>query len=211
MQITKLAHACVIIEKNGSRIIIDPGEYTQLPDNLENIAAVLITHHHADHLDDNNLKSILKNNPSCNVICNEESAAEISIDNVKAVKGSTEIQIAGFTILFEEHEHAAIYHSSPCSNLAITVDEVFYYPGDSYKLPSKSVKVVAVPMSGPWTLIANAIDFAKNSNAQIFFPTHNGHLNEIGQDSYNNWLKNSLENEKDKEWQSAEPFTQFQI
>ncbi len=35
MEITKYEHACLLINKNGARLLIDPGNYTNLPAKLE--------------------------------------------------------------------------------------------------------------------------------------------------------------------------------
>ena len=53
MELTKYAHACVSLAKDDARIVIDPGTLT--PDAAAAVAAaeaVLITHEHADHFDE---------------------------------------------------------------------------------------------------------------------------------------------------------------
>ena len=60
MEITKYEHACLLINKNGARLLIDPGNYTNLPAKLEGIDIVVITHEHFDHLDIPNLRKVLE-------------------------------------------------------------------------------------------------------------------------------------------------------
>ena len=43
MRLTKLGHACVRLEKDGARLVIDPGAWSG-PDRLAGAQAVLITH-----------------------------------------------------------------------------------------------------------------------------------------------------------------------
>jgi hypothetical protein len=48
MRLTKHGHACVTVEKDGRRIVLDPGELTP-EDATVGAEAVLITHEHFDH------------------------------------------------------------------------------------------------------------------------------------------------------------------
>ena len=56
MRLTKLEHACVRLEKNGTSVIVDPGNWTA-PDALDGAAAVLVTHEHFDHLNVDGLRA----------------------------------------------------------------------------------------------------------------------------------------------------------
>lgn len=201
MKLTKYSHACVVLEENGSKLVIDPGEYTLLPGSLEDVVAVVVTHHHADHVSDKNLAQILAKNPDAVLYAHQEVLDYISVDIKQvAVSGDANFEEGPFKFKLSEHDHAVIYMTSPCRNLSVTVNDYFYYPGDSYKLPETDVEVIGVPMSGPWAKTADSIDFALNSNAKVYFPTHNAHLNEeIGNAGYNNWLERQLE-PTEKRW-----------
>src|SRR5215469_5952080 len=49
MRMTKLGHACVRLEKDGTALVIDPGTWSDADAALSGASAVLITHEHADH------------------------------------------------------------------------------------------------------------------------------------------------------------------
>ena len=49
MHLTRLGHACVRLERDGARLVIDPGSYSA-PDAVGDADAVLVTHEHADHV-----------------------------------------------------------------------------------------------------------------------------------------------------------------
>lgn len=49
IHVTKHYHACVIVEDETTRILIDPGQLGPRP-SLDCVDAVLITHRHFDHV-----------------------------------------------------------------------------------------------------------------------------------------------------------------
>ena len=48
MRITKFGHSCVRLSHDGSDVVIDPGGWSET-EALDGVAAVLVTHEHADH------------------------------------------------------------------------------------------------------------------------------------------------------------------
>lgn len=204
MQLTKFGHACVVLEHSGQKLVIDPGEYTQLPEDLAGIIAVVVTHNHPDHTDPSNLAKIVSRNPNISIYALSEILEEIDAPIEKiAISGDHDIEVGNFNLQIKEIDHAVVYGSSPCRNLTVRVNDYFYHPGDSYEPVTTSTEVVGVPMSGPWSKTAEAIDYALKCNSKIFIPIHNGHLNKIGHHSYNNWLNQKL-TENSKVWQVLE-------
>src|SRR3989344_7269604 len=70
MRITKLGHCCLVIEENETRIMTDPGVYSTLQDEAQNIDYICITHEHSDHFHLESLKVVLGNNPRAKIITN---------------------------------------------------------------------------------------------------------------------------------------------
>lgn len=204
MRLTKFGHACVVVEQSGQKLVIDPGEYTHLPEDLASIIAVVVTHNHPDHIDPSNLAKIVSRNPNVRIYSLSEvlEGIDSSIEKI-AISGAQDIEVGNFNLQFKEIDHAVVYGSSPCRNLTVRVNDYFYHPGDSYEPVTTKTEIVGVPMSGPWSKTAEAIDFALKCDAKIFIPIHNGHLNKIGHDSYNNWLSQKL-SEAGKAWKVLE-------
>jgi L-ascorbate metabolism protein UlaG (beta-lactamase superfamily) len=68
MKLTKYAHACVALEKDGTTIVLDPGTFTpEAKDAVARAAAVLITHEHVDHFDEALLAAALEAQPQLQV------------------------------------------------------------------------------------------------------------------------------------------------
>ena len=64
MRITHLGHSAVLVETDGARILIDPGNFSDAWHSLTDLDAVLVTHQHPDHLDPENMPALLAANPS---------------------------------------------------------------------------------------------------------------------------------------------------
>lgn len=60
MKLTKFEHAALCVEQGGQRIAVDPGCLTSDSSRiaLRGVAAVIISHRHADHFDEQTLKDI---------------------------------------------------------------------------------------------------------------------------------------------------------
>jgi len=68
MKLTKLVHACLIVEKGDRKILVDPGNYSWQSglvksELLKGIDAVVITHGHPDHLHKDFVKAVVEYSP----------------------------------------------------------------------------------------------------------------------------------------------------
>ena len=197
MKVTKYEHACLDIEHQGRRLLIDPGVFTTSIPNFDNVAAVVVTHVHPDHLDSAKLKLILSSNPSVAIFTVQAVGDELrgSVP-VKIVSGGDTAKIGNFNLRFYGGQHALIHKSYPTTdNVGVMVNDKLYYPGDSFTLPDISVPVLAVPASAPWLKIGEAIDFIKEIKATQVFPTHNAVLSEIGMTINNRLLEAATSSE----------------
>src|SRR5690606_15857981 len=90
MKITKYEHACLLIEEQGTRVIIDPGNFSpSISNDCDNIAAVVVTHVHADHFDPEKLQAILAKNPACQIFTTQEVANEFGQKATAVQAGQT--------------------------------------------------------------------------------------------------------------------------
>jgi L-ascorbate metabolism protein UlaG (beta-lactamase superfamily) len=196
MKITKYGHACLILEEQGQRLIIDPGEFTPDLGDYNNTVGVVITHVHADHFDPNNISKILATNPDIQIWSTAQVAEQLNTPTVTAVSGGSTASIGPFHLRFFGGQHATIHPDYPADqNVGVAVGN-FYYPGDSFSMPKDtSVKTLAVPASAPWLKIAEAMDFIRNVKPTQCFPTHDALLSDVGHATVNNWLGRMCETE----------------
>src|SRR4051812_31344238 len=82
MLITKLGHCCLVLDINGTKILTDPGNFTDAQNTLTGLSILLITHEHGDHYHVPSVAEVVKNNPDIEVVCNKAVAALIQKENI---------------------------------------------------------------------------------------------------------------------------------
>ncbi|MDB5259658.1 MAG: beta-lactamase [Candidatus Taylorbacteria bacterium] len=176
MKITKLGHCCLLIETKGKRILTDPGIFTVAAHSeLERIDYVLFTHEHPDHFHLESLKPLLQKNPQAIVYANnsvDDLLTKESIPHIK-ISDSETVSLGDVQVVGIGEKHAAMHSSVPqSSNLGFFIDERLWYPGDAFTDPKRPVEILALPVSGPWMKIGEAIDYALELRPKKVFPVH---------------------------------------
>ena len=183
MKITKLGHCCLLIEDNGTRILTDPGAWTTRQNEIIDLDLILITHEHPDHFHLDSLKIVMENNPAAQIITNKSVAAllEGKEYSVVIVEDGQSQRIKTALIQGFGEEHAPIYLSyGQVKNTGYLINDVFFYPGDALTHPKKPIKILALPVVGPWLKLADAISYALEIKPEICFPVHDGMLQITG-------------------------------
>lgn len=174
MRLTKLVHACVLLEEDDTRILIDPGSFTPGFENLTDVDAVLITHQHPDHLDVDRLGMLLEHNPGAALYSDEGSAsaladrgftAEIARDGDRPPL-DVPVQVFGTN-------HAIIHPDIPMiPNVGYLVGGRFFHPGDAFTVPDEPVDVLGLPTGAPWLKLSEAVDYMRTVAPRIAVPIH---------------------------------------
>ncbi|MBD2897568.1 MBL fold metallo-hydrolase [Spirillospora sp. NPDC000708] len=194
MQLTKHAHACVVLEKEGTTIVLDPGKFT--PDAEAAVAAadaVLITHEHFDHFDDALLGAALDKRPDLHVYGPASVRDKLGEHGgrVRAVASGDALSIGDFAVTVHGERHAVIHPDIPIvANTGYLIDGRLYHPGDAYHVPDVPVEALLLPTSGPWTKLAEAVDFVRNVRPSRLLQIHELMLSELGQNSVAGMLNN---------------------
>jgi L-ascorbate metabolism protein UlaG (beta-lactamase superfamily) len=163
MQLTKLGHACVRLEKDGGgRLVIDPGAWSG-PDALAGARAVLVTHEHPDHLDAAAVRAALTADAGLELWSNASVTAQFADfgGRVHEVGHGDVFTAAGFDVHVYGHEHAQILPGIPViPNTGFAVDAAVFHPGDSFTVPQDKVPTLLLPVSAPWLKISEAAAYA---------------------------------------------------
>ena len=194
MKVTKYEHACLVLEQNDEKIIVDPGSYTRPLGDETNVRAIVITHMHDDHCFEEQIDRLLQTNPAAKIFGTDEVVKRIAPRAATAVHHGDFYSVGTFTLEFFGDVHAEIHRSIPLiQNCGVLINDYLYYPGDSFTRPDRKVELLACPSSAPWAKISEIMDFVAEVKPKRSFPTHNIHLSEHGHQMYNSRIKAGTE------------------
>ncbi|CAN5240384.1 MBL fold metallo-hydrolase [soil metagenome] len=194
MKLTKYEHACMVITKGDSSLVIDPGGYTTPLTDLDGVVGIVVTHEHADHWTAEQLKRILDRNKNARIFGPAGVAAAAADFTVETVAAGDVIDLDPFTLKFFGEKHAVIHSSIPVvDNVGVLVDDTFYYGGDSYTLPGVEVGTLAVPVGAPWLKIGDVIDYVEAIKPRKSIPVHEAPLSVIGKSMANDRVQSATE------------------
>ena len=184
----------MVIDKGDSRVVIDPGGFTLPLTDLDGVVAIVITHEHADHWTPEQLTRILERNSQAKIYGPAGVVAAASDFSIETVTDGTVIEIDTFTLKFYGEKHAVIHSSIPIvDNVAVLVNDSFYYAGDSFTVPPVDVETLAVPVGAPWLRIGDVIDFVMQVKPRKSLPVHEAVLSVLGKNMANDRVKAATE------------------
>ncbi len=182
MRVTKHEHACLRLEAEGHQLIIDPGSFTLPLENLHGLVAVVLTHEHPDHWTPEHLRRLRDYARDVPIYAPAGAATAAAEFGAITVSPGDTVTAGPFTLTFHGGRHSVIHESIPVvDNVGVLVNDEFYYPGDSYAVPSHAdVALLAAPIGAPWLKIGEAMDFVLAVAPRRAFGTHDMTLSRSG-------------------------------
>lgn len=182
MDLTKYGHACVVLSKDGRRLVIDPGAFTE-DGVIGDAEAVLVTHEHPDHLSVEALDAAWAQNPGLRV-WTTAAVAEVLGDRdgrVTAVADGDTFTAAGFDVTAVGEWHAVIHPDvTRMQNVGFVVDGTVFHPGDAFTMPGRPVETLLTPAHAPWSKLQEIIDWVRAVSPVRTVSVHDGALNDRG-------------------------------
>ena len=175
--ITKLVHACLLVEANGKRILIDPGSFSWNDERfdlsmVEGVDRILITHEHADHVSVDFVRGALERSNSAQV---ETTTALQAILASQDIEATTE----GTTQFAAPHERIPLGPGP--QNTGFHVEGVLSHPGDSHSF-AETMPILAMPFAAPWGSLTAGVDRARLVRPRSVVPIHDWFLSEGGKE-----------------------------
>jgi L-ascorbate metabolism protein UlaG (beta-lactamase superfamily) len=187
VRLTKHAHACVELAKDGTSIVFDPGTLSPgAKDAVARAGAVFVTHEHFDHFDEALVAEALELQPELQVFGPAAVLEKLGDHGgrVRAVVAGDAIEAAGFRLTVHGESHASIHPDIPnVDNVGYLVDGSLFHPGDAYFAPGVPVSTLLLPTSGPWTKLGEAADFVRAVRPERVIQIHELMLSDLGRQS----------------------------
>jgi L-ascorbate metabolism protein UlaG (beta-lactamase superfamily) len=184
MRITKFGHSCVRLSAAGSDVVVDPGGWSE-PEALDGVAAVLVTHEHADHWTADMLRATDAPVYTIAAVAEQIRAADPAVaERVTVVRPGEELSVAGFAVRVVGEKHAVIHpelkHFDNSGFVLTAEGETAYHPGDSFTLPGQPVDVFLAPVCAPWAKMSELVDLARDVRAPRSVAIHDKVYSELG-------------------------------
>jgi L-ascorbate metabolism protein UlaG (beta-lactamase superfamily) len=174
LRIRKLGHSCLLVEHADGRLLFDPGTFTPGFEELTGLTGVLITHQHADHLDQARLPILLERNPAVALHADEATAGQLADKGyqIQAVRHGDVLDL-GTQVRVFGRDHAVVHPDVPViPNVGYLVAERLFHPGDSFTTPDVDVEILGLPTAAPWMKAAEAVDYLRAVHPQVALPIH---------------------------------------
>ncbi|MET9364808.1 MBL fold metallo-hydrolase [Streptomyces sp. NPDC006632] len=191
LKLTKKTHACVQLHKDGRTLVIDPGTFSER-DAAVGADAVLVTHEHPDHFDEERLRAGLEANPAAEIWTLRSVAEKISAafpGRVHTVGHGDAFEAAGFDIQVHGELHAVIHPDIPrITNIGFLVDGSVFHPGDALTVPDHAVDTLMLPVMAPWNKISEVIDYVREVKPRRAFDIHDALLTDLARPIYDSQI-----------------------
>lgn len=174
MKVTKYEQSCLLLELDGTRILIDPGAMpfgkNRKVEDLGKLDAIFFTHEHPDHFDKDVAEKFSSRIP---VFVNESTSKQIDGGTPKIINDGDSVTIGNFQIQVRELAHCLMPDGSEGpQNTGYLVNAEFFHPGDGINLEGLSVKYLALPITGPDVSPRAAFQFARQVSAEKALAIH---------------------------------------
>ena len=183
MRLSKYLHSCLLVEDGDTRILVDPGYWTfgeggMKPEDFPNIAAIFVTHSHADHMDVAGIKAVIERT-GAKVFGNQDAVNILAKMGVDAeLFESGEQRVGSITVHAFSADHEPIIANIP-QNTAYLFNKQILVTGDSMDqrlAVHKGVSVLAGGLMAPWANQMQVVEFVKLLAPRTFLPLHDGYV-----------------------------------
>lgn len=182
MEITHLGHSALLVEISGSRILLDPGVFSQVGE-VEGVDAVFITHQHPDHLDVEALRGVLARSDGAQVYAEPQTAAALAEQDIAATPAAagSAFSLGDVELTPVGEQHAVIHeYLDRIGNLGVVLrapgEPSLFHPGDALDAEPGKIDHLCVPLNAPWCAVRETIAFVRRLQPRAIIPIHDALL-----------------------------------
>jgi len=196
MQITHFGHSAILIEVDGVRLLLDPGNFSDAWHGVTDLAAVLVTHQHGDHVHPEKLSALLADQPDCQVYVEPEVLDKVPLsERAKGLPADASISFGGIKVSAVGGRHAVIHRDIPIvGNVGLVIEAeghpTVFHPGDALDAIPAGIDVCMIPALGPWAALKETVEFTRGVAAPVGFLIHDALLSERGVSVFTRLLTN---------------------
>jgi L-ascorbate metabolism protein UlaG (beta-lactamase superfamily) len=195
MRISHLGHSCLLVESDGVRLLVDPGNLSHGLEALTGLDALLLTHQHPDHLDPDRLPALLRANPDMRLLVEPDTVDARDLPPAAAFAAGSTVEVGGLSVQAVGGRHAKIHDRVPQpGNVGFVIAEdggpTLFHPGDSYAATPDGIDLLALPLSAPWTKVSETLEFLHAVAPSRAFPIHDGVVSAAGRGIYFGHVQN---------------------
>lgn len=187
MKLTKKLHACIRLEKDGRTLVVDPGGLSE-EDAAVGADAILVTHEHFDHFNEERLRAALEANPATEIWTLKSVADQLTAafpGRVHTVGHGDSFTASGFDVQVHGELHAVIHPDIPrITNVGYLVDGSVFHPGDAFTVPNTPVETLLLPVHAPWNKSAEVVDYVREVRPRRAIDVHDALLADLARPVY---------------------------
>lgn len=190
MRLTRFGHAALLVEHEGARVLIDPGAYSTRWHDLVELDAVLVTHAHHDHFDQEHITGLAASNPKAPIVAHPAVCSLLPAGIAhRAIEPGESFDVGGIRVNAVGGLHALVHDRIPrIPNLGLVLETTggprVFHPGDAYDFVPPSIDVLALPLTSPWSTAASTADFLLGVHPGLAFPIHDSGASELGRATF---------------------------
>ena len=175
--ITKLVHACLLIDTGDQRILVDPGTFTWNDKRFDlamvaGVDRILITHEHPDHVSIDLVREALERSNDAEIETTAPLQAILAEHDIEAVTEGTP-QFAA------PHERIPIGPGP--ANVGFHIAGAVTHPGDSHSFV-ETMPILAMPFAAPWGSVTGGADRTRLVRPRYVIPIHDWFVSDPGRD-----------------------------
>jgi L-ascorbate metabolism protein UlaG (beta-lactamase superfamily) len=150
--------------------------------------AILVTHEHQDHFNEDRLRRGLEANPAAELWTLRSVADQVSAafpGRVHTVGHGDTFTAAGFDVQVHGELHAVIHPDIPrITNIGFLIGGSVFHPGDALTVPGHPVDTLLLPVMAPWNKIAEVIEYVREVKPRRSIDVHDALLTDLARPIY---------------------------